>query len=318
MNYLDEIRAENGIDALQSEFRVMLENDRRKAVKLLNDKFLTFPSFFVLMPQIDSLYRYLHFHKLTTLRVIGKLLKKEGYNDGVDYMSRRNRNIYRILRWIVDTGSSVFYTNNEYEKILDLSASVLVNLYGDEEVLPPIVDMMFERNYQGRNIHDLVWIYFRIHDPYALKLIANQLLSERAEDRTLAKKLLRIENDGTEDYQALYQAYLDWVDENDPYLYFTGESMQFSSKPTFCKVDLERKYLGKGTPSYDKLPIAKLDESEKQALAVFQTLDNGDKELLSKLSHKMQRENSEEWQKWIQTSIEEQLSLAKQNEGVMV
>lgn len=316
MNYLDKIRLEQGIKPCKEEFRNILNNSRRKAVILLNDNTLSFPTFYILMPQIEPLYRHLTYGKLVTVRLAMQFTQKENLGKKAYDLSVKNKTIYRVLKWMVETGSDTELDIDEYEKILDLCVSVLINSYQDQTILPLVSDMIFRRNKKGRNIHDLVWAYFRLHDPNALQYTAQKLLSEDEEDINLACKLLHIEK--TEDNQALYQTYNDWIKQNDPFLYFTNESMQFAAKPTFCRVDLERKYLGKGTPSYEKVPLTKLDENEEQALAVFNSLGSDEQELLSEMSLRLKHSSDEQWRNWLVNSVDEQLKMAKENKGVLI
>lgn len=51
---LDETRLNKGIDKLKATFLDLINNNPEKAVKLINDKNLQFPSLFILQPQIKE------------------------------------------------------------------------------------------------------------------------------------------------------------------------------------------------------------------------------------------------------------------------
>jgi hypothetical protein len=123
---------------------------------------------------------------------------------------------------------------------MDAAVSVLVNIYIDNSVLPAAADMIFKRNRQGHYTHDLIWAFFRSSTPDALKLTAERICSSDQQDIDLACHLLNFESSylslNTEDRQKQYQTYLQWLNENAPFLYFTGESFQYSSNPILYKV----------------------------------------------------------------------------------
>jgi hypothetical protein len=130
--------------------------------------------------------------------------------------------------------------DDEYEAVMDAAISVLVNIYKDNSILPAVADMIFKRNRKGHYIHDLIWAYFRSSTPDTLKLTAERICSSDQQDIDLACHLLNLEASysslNTEDRQKQYQTYLQWLNENAPFLYFTGESFQYSSNPILYKV----------------------------------------------------------------------------------
>lgn len=123
--------------------------------------------------------------------------------------------------------------------------SVLINTYRDKNILPLVVDLIFKRNRNEQYIHDLVWALFRSGDLQVLRLIAEYIKSSDPKDVELATKLLNIDEANMRahnyDQERLYESYLNWLEENQPYLYFTQESFHYTSKPIFYAVNLQRK-----------------------------------------------------------------------------
>jgi hypothetical protein len=99
--------------------------------------------------------------------------------------------------------------NDEFEEILEIVVSVLINTYKDTKIVPAALDMVFERNRRGHNIHNLVWAAFQIHDPQTLKLIAQRIQSSQEPDVRLACSLLGVPSEGgdeADDNQKRYDA----------------------------------------------------------------------------------------------------------------
>jgi hypothetical protein len=215
----------------------------------------------------------------------------------------------------LETGSAEEIHDNDYEQILDITVSVLINIYRDMDILPLVIDLIFKRNRNGRHIHDLIWALFHFRDPQVLKLIAERIRSSDSKDTELAAELLNIdETDLTidkSDGEELYVGYLQWLEENQPYLYFTQESYQYTSKPVFSTVDLERKYLQKGIPFYDKQPISPSDDEEKESLAAFKQLNVEEQKALSGYSQKIHNKSATVWKEWLRAPIREQIRVAK-------
>lgn len=134
-------------------------------------------------------------------------------------------------------------------------------------------------------------------------------------DTELVNHLLgiKIPASGTAETEKSYETYVQWLNDNDPFLYFTNESLQLSSRPVFYRVDLERKYVDRGIPSYDRQPIVAADDEESRYLAAFNTLGHEEKTFLSDYSHKFHQENPAEWKRWVQYPIDEQIKSAKLN-----
>ena len=315
--FLDRVRLGEGNEKCKAVFGEICESDKRRAALMLNDRRLTFPCLFILLPQIETyeMDRYLSPRITMARRIVGLMGKRSVSGPEGDDLSEKKDAAYSALRWMLETGHADDGLGDDYEEILDITASVLISLYKDQQSLPAVFDLLFNRNRKGHNIHTLVWAVFQIHSVDTLKLIAQRIRSSEEMDARLAFKLLGIEavsgGDADSDNQKRYDAYLQWLKENDPFLYFTGESLQLTSQPAFCRVDLERKYIHRGTPSYDRQPVVPADDLESRSLAAFNTLGQDEKTLLSEYSHRTHKENLAEWKRWLQRPIDEQIKTAK-------
>lgn len=313
---LDQMRIREGNEACRSLFGDTWGSDKHKALLWLNDKRLTFPCLYALEPQIEAygISRYLHWRNLAGLSMI-RLVRGGARPRGLSLSDRSNAE-RTALQWIWETGYADDGQNEEYEEILELTASVLINTYRDTSILPLVVDMVFTRNRNGRNIHSLTWALSRSRDPGALRMIAGHICQRDRQDAELACNLLGIGiPEGDEGCrQRRYQSYLQWLDDNDPYLYFTEESMQYASHPVFCRVDQERKYMRKGTPSYDRRPLALGDREQRGQLTAFRSLGDAEKEMLAEHSHSIQDPSA--WNTWMRYPVDEQIRIAaREREG---
>ncbi len=314
-SYLDRLRLCKGAEKCRAVFCGIYRHDHRRAAALLNDRRLTFPCLYILREQLTGqrVLRSLNLRNKIAVNIANQI-KNSGVSN-IDYLSSRQETIHSALRWIVETGSPEQIPEDDYENTLDLAISVLINTYKDIHILPLVTDVIFMRNRSGRNYHDLVWAMFQIHDPRVLKQLAKRIDSSNTQDAVLAAELLNI--DETEAFAAIgtgegrSEAYLRWLEENDPYLYFTGESLQFASNPAFSAVDLERKYLQRGTSSYDKQPIRPISEQENESLAVFRQLSSDEKRALAGYSQKMHENSVAAWKEWLHAPVGQQIMAAR-------
>lgn len=314
-SYLDQIRVNEGADKCRVAFNNLLKKNTRRAIGLVNDRQLGFPCLYILHEQIiqPRIQRYLGSRNIIATRIVNQIR-----GSGVpasDYLSSRRDEVYSVLRWILETGSAEEIPEDDYEQIIDTTVSVLINVYRDMEITPLVVNLIFKRNRNGRFIHDLTWALFNFHDPQVLKLIANGIRSSDTKDTELAAALLNIDETGLTadngDGEKRYVAYLQWLQENQPYMYFTQESFQYTSKPVFTTVDMERKYLQKAIPSYEKQPISPSDDEEKESLAAFRQLNFEEQRALSGYSQELHNKSLEEWKKWVRASTRDQIRIAK-------
>jgi hypothetical protein len=315
IGYLENIRKKQGNKNCREVFNKILKDSKDKAVALINEEHITFPCLFLLFHDIKAatLYPNLNNHNRNVYDMIQRTLSPNRSN-----FSNNDDSEHKILKWILETGSDEYELNEQYEYILDITVSVLINTYLEKSILPIVVEMIFERNRTGRYIHDLVWSAFRANHPLTLKMIAERLKSANKEDVELACRLLNIEVINRENnssfYQTLYNKYIEWLEENSPFLYSTGENMQYSSTPVFYLVDYERKYIFKGLSTYTKTSAEPSDD-ERDCLQAFKTLSQEDQMLLADYSYKIHNRDIGQWEELIHQPLSEQIKAAKENRG---
>ena len=312
---LEKVRLEKGLDKCKEVFEESLKLNGLRAIDLLNARTLTFPCLYVLLPQIKAhrLYQRLSTRNVLAIRLVNQITGPKSATVP-DYLAAKNNNILTVLKWMVETGVIEDGLSDEYEKIMDVSVSVLLDTYQEKSVFPTVVRMIFTRGKTGHYIHDLVWSCFRLAEPEVLKLIAQRLRSPDRKEAALARELLNLDGSDIPPNmisEKLYARYMNWLNENDPFLYFTDEAFQYSGKPTFSAVDFDRKYFNKGIESYHKQPLKPKDDTESMVLEAFAPLSNEQKAMLSGYSYKLQKKDTSEWEKLMKTPIGEQIRAAK-------
>lgn len=310
---LDEILENQGKEACQAEFDSMLRSNRNQAVAVLNQTPLSYPCFFVLLPQIRErkLLSYMSPGARTAAAITRQIQEPKTAN-GPNSLRIRQDNAQRTLRWMLFTGWQ-YDEDRTMRMILDVVASTLLNTYGDKEAMKTVCDMLVRRGVKGYNTHYLVWAYFHTHDAVSIQLLAEYLKSEREEERAFVTDLFASNSIG--ENIDTYDAYTTWLNENDPFLYFTDESLQYTGKPHVCKVDMERKYLNKKSNLYEKTPVVTEDEAEKQVLAAFRSCDKADRNLLCCHSQMLCKNNRAQWSDWIKSPLENQIQEARSCKG---
>ena len=302
-----------------SLFRNHINETKRGAIALVDDPRLSFPCLFVLWPLIDSLglHRRLKPRHMLVLSLCRQFLHPDS---GMRSVSVTNADdaAHKALKWMLDTGYNEDGMSPEFNRILDATVALLLSIYRDSEALGQTVDLIFLRSQKNGYIHDLVWALFKSRDTLALKLVAQHLLSANAREAELAHELLNLDElsevSPQDDPAKQYASYIEWLETNDPYLYFTQEGFQYSSKPVFATVDVERKYLQKANPAHTKEPIVPQDEWEAEVLATFNPLSAEEKALLSSYSQRKKKENPGEWENWIRSSLAQQIDSMKPGE----
>ena len=191
------------------------------------------------------------------------------------------------------TGSADDGISDEFDQIIDILASILIKTHHEKSVLPTIVDIIFKRNQKELFIHDLVWACFLSRDIDVLELIAEHLRSSNKRDVELAEKLLHIKHDlpnrDGRNNQNEYTAYLTWLKDNNPYIYFTGESFNLTNSPSHCKVDFDAKYLCKENALCVMTTDPPLSDYDRKCLLRFNKLQDDEKAMLAKYSQKLYR-----------------------------
>jgi hypothetical protein len=318
---LDRAWRDNGIGQCKNIFYEAYKKNPQNAAALLNDQHLTFSCLFILMPQIKllRLHSLLNLQNTTAIKIVNRILRYEEAPDRNNNFTFWGNNAQPVLKWIIETGGLEDGLEDEdrddYEEVLDICASVLINVYKDVSILPVVTDMLFHRYKRGGNIHTLVWSVFSIHEPAVLSLIAEHLRSPDKREAELACNLLNFKTEENRDLSAecqeKYEAYLQWIEENHLFLSFTDESLQFASNPVFCKVDLDRKYVHKANSSHMGQVAAISESMEEKCLQAFAPLSREEKTELADYSYKMYNQDVSQWGEWIQLPVDEQLKTNK-------
>jgi hypothetical protein len=318
LSTLDRALQAGGAERLRSGFAELAASDRQRALLLLDDEKLRFPALFTVLPEIRDF-------KLTgalsprnaaaanlCMRKLKRLVPAAPEADFGD-----SETLYQALRWMFDTGKGWEagpMDRNDFEAVFDYVSALLVITFEDTSVLPDIARLIFRRRRQGRLIHDLVWCFFQTLNHDALSWTADQLLSQDAGDAALAVKLLDLElpaQAGRIEIRALHRKTKEWLSDNRPFLYVTGEHFQQSSKPKHLDVDREAKYLGKELSPRYRAPVAPMNERELKCLHEYRGFSQEERELLTEYSHRLRRDDARAWEAWMSKQVAEQVLAAR-------
>lgn len=315
---LEQIRRTRGIGACKRRFQEIESKQKEGAVRLLNGGGLRFATLFALKPQIEEagLQRGLDGKLQAALQICDKVLEEEKSLPG-NGISYTDENVRAAFLWIFQTGARDDGLSNDYDEILDLCASVLTRRYHEKGILPGLAELIFRRNRKKGYLHDLIWAFFQIQDPGSLRHIAPYLRSSNARDRELARLLLHLPETGEDarKREEQYRNFMNWLQENNAYLYFTGESLQSSNQPEICGLDREAKYLGKQISPRKHTPVNPLTEQEEESLSCFAQAEENEKAVLSEYSGKLHARNPAAWNQWIHSPVSEQIRIAKSGTG---
>jgi hypothetical protein len=162
--YLDRFRLQHGIEAMRDAFYDLFLADREKALGMLNDSRLQFPTLYALRPEIAKLALgpFLSAKNRTALETARGLLARGGPS-GYKYKPED----YRILQWIFHTGCSEPDLGDRYDEIMDLAALLLVKEHHDLGCLRPLARTLFDRHRKGTYTYDAEWRFLSARTPSA-------------------------------------------------------------------------------------------------------------------------------------------------------
>lgn len=297
-------------DAFRRWFRELAERDARQAMRALSDRYLRFPTLFLLLDEIPPLLDTGGFDHPFLAAVRLCELQKAGNTDELTaYLKLQDAEVIKqIAKWMLETGYSWNAPDKiveEYDATLDLAVALLICEYKDLTVLPIIAELIFMRANGGRHLHNLVWYYFQSFHPDAIRLIAERLISSNPSERAFTQKLLKLSDDNNaqvsqaSDPYRQYEDFLRWLEENSSAVYFSGQSLQMTSEPEPLKVDLESKYLCKTISPRDRSWTEPLSEQDHICLKHFRQLSDKEREMLATFSSSLHRNNLPVWQQWI-------------------
>ncbi|MTI67662.1 MAG: hypothetical protein FH753_13835 [Firmicutes bacterium] len=320
-NVLNDIRKNKDQDKLVSSFNMMAKKNIRKTKKIINDERLEFTTLYTIKKELErfKLNKDLNPRNKIALQLINEIKDKKTNIvtecDSIEHIQR----VQSTLKWILNTGLDGDGLENEYDEILDLSYILLIKVYNDITYSPKIVDVIFKRYKRGFYIYDLVWALYESCDIDSLFLIAKYLLSENQKEFKLACRLLnfipaveKINNKNKRDY---YPHVIKWIKRNSPYLYYTGESFQQTSRPKVYAISMEAKYLNKEVSKKTGEILHKLNKRETRLLNEFKKLSGYNKEILSNYSSTLYTNNLYQWNNFISYPLIEQIEYVKKRLG---
>lgn len=295
-----------------SGFRALAARSRPRALQVLNNLSLTFPTLYLLAPEIRrfNLYQGQIPRNLIALKIVARKQNDPELTEKLAQMlPAQGEEIRSGLIWMLRTGASWDGPHplyDPYDAAIDAAAARLIGEYGDTSTLPLVTDLIFRRNRQGLLIHDLVWGFFQSANVESMTLVAEYLLSPEQEDFELACKLLHLPLPGGDlgpaGRRSIFEDFLAWLRENTPYLYFTGEHFQETSDPTPIKLDPGAKYLGKAISPESKRFFDALSEPEENRLQEFLRIAPAQQEKLSAYSDGLRKADPAAWQVWMDQS----------------
>ena len=315
ISFLDNIRLSNGIDSLKNYFHDLLMNGNEKAVELMNEGNLHYCSLYVLQPELETfdLKGRLNERNRTALRITNDIVARNSEDVGI---LTRGRNIHTlaVLKWMLGTGYTDDGLSGGYEAVMEQTAILLSRTYRDTELLGEIEEMIFARNRKGLFVHYLIWALFEARSTYSLTLLANRLRSPVRSDAELAKRLLSfipaIAAGSEAESATLYRKAADWIQENQQFLYYTGESLHQTGNPHHYDISREAKYLCSPVSIEDGSFLRPAGDNERSMTDAFNKLDKESKRLLSDCSYLLYRRNVHQWNTWMKLPIEGQIKLA--------
>lgn len=327
LSLLDNVRLSNKVQELKNYFREQLQINHEKAMEMINDQNLHFSTLYLLKSELtekttqrelDPIYRKaLDIADLLSMKILGK---PSGIFGKLEKKLRSmDKESISALRWIVGTGGPEDGLGSKYEQLIERSAAFLIKSIGDTTQLPALVEMIFARNRRKALIHELVWAFFEARSPDSLKLLAQQLNSHDRRDAELASRLLcfipGIADNSVHTRLSPYSRASGWLDENTPFLCYTGENLHMSNKPMSYNVSLTAKYLCHPISIDTGEPLMRFLPSENRKLSELEKLPEKLQERLADFSWMLYRRNIYQWNTWIRLSINEQSALASQMTG---
>lgn len=292
---LNTIRIKFGIADLQTSFDKIVQANPSRAVSLLNNPSLSFPTLYLLIPQIHS-------HHLEE-----RLSPRNQF--ALEFVIKKNLSPLKdpYLKWMLFSSINQELDTDEFQQVIDRVIIQLIVVQKEQSLLPMIVNLIFTRNRKNHCIYDLCWAVFQTNTVYTLPLIANYLKSNRSEDYELACRLLNFKPDRQpSNRKQQHDNFCQWFNENKPFLYFNNETMQETCQPKYWRVNLPAKYLCKANLNETALSV-----SERDQVGSFLHLDRKTQKVLSKYSYQTYRKDKRAWQDFMNSSINTQIETCK-------
>lgn len=309
IEYLTQIRKEQGIETLKNIFENLFQQNPSEAIEIVNDETIPFPWLYLALPMLKKLFLFeeLNRRNITALKLCAQIQRNRRLQARVYTYSYENKHTYYpVLLWMFHSGIVEDGLDDDFDEIIDGVVSLLIHNYQETSILHEVCELMYERNRQGRYNHDLIWAYLRSNDIEALKHIAEHFHSKDPKDIKLTCKLLHCDVPDMNDAETYYEAFQNWLEENKPYLSFTDETLQETNEPHIFQIDINSKYLCR-TGKEDR-PFT---ENEMRHLIEFQNRSMDEQLLLSHFAYNLRKQSEEAYQRWMRFPVSQQIDIAK-------
>ncbi|MGI6227216.1 MAG: hypothetical protein ACOYJ1_13280 [Peptococcales bacterium] len=108
----------------------------------------------------------------------------------------------------------------------------------------------------------------------------------------------------------LHTIALNWLEENQQFLYYTGESMHLCSMPQHYRVSWSAKYMCRSVSVDNGQPLLEYQPAEIEILSRFENLPETLQKQLADYSHIFYKRNISQWNAWIRLPVKEQAAAA--------
>lgn len=234
---LERIKDKYGTDELVKRVENTIRRYPNHAVNLINDMGVSFSTYFLIIPLIKKYNLLKH---MNLRNKIAMKLYDECFSDNVVDVTYSDSNEKSVLRWMVNSASYDDGIDDDFDKLIDFAIAKLLSEYNDDETLKNAIDLAFLRNRKKEFTHDLVWEIFKSNNPKALKLIAQHLKSNDEREKMFSWTLIENAVETNIEYKDYtYENVNKWLNDNLPYIEFTGNSYNYSSVPHFCEIHQE-------------------------------------------------------------------------------
>lgn len=287
------------------------------SLDILNSDNISFPKLFELSKQMNKspITKHLNLKSKIALEFSNDVLSKEkSFILKGDLNNNDNKIKHTALKWILETGAVNDGMSNEYDEVIDKAAIILSVMFKDTSILPIMREIIFKRNKEKMLIHDLLWGYFSSNEIQTLELIAAKLISDDVADIKFAFDLLQLQRKFNISYdmfpQTMYSKFINWYKKNEDYIYFTGESFQEKSNPSYYSINIEAKYLCEKVQRENGKILNISSDRELELVNSLKKADKITKKFISNYSNELHRKDIISWKDWFSCSFRMQLQIA--------
>ena len=302
---LEKIKEQNGTEVLKNRFEKALIKNTTDAVTLINDKGISFSTFYILIPLLK---KYNTFNKLNLRNRIAQKLYDECFSTSAPQVTYTRSNEIYVLNWIVNSAAYDDGIDDNFDKMVDYAFAKLLDENSEPLIIENAINLAFMRNSKNEFNHDLIWAIFRTGNPEALRIVAKHLASDDNEEKEFSKTLLEnAMDDGLDDEEVRFADIDKWIEENKPYLKFTGNGYNYSTSPRFCEIDTKSKYMGKSKKESGFPMNIPQTQTQLENISSFKKLDYKTQVILSRYSKFLHDTDIEKWNRWQRQSLQKQV-----------